>query len=120
VVVSAAAPFAFADLWLPGQGDGPPTAASITTQANEFMQPIHEPMPVILEPEDERLWLDPALTETEAVLPLLRPGGRRAVHAARIAVSTPRRPGNRSAASVIACAAGAGWRVVTEPRTGFA
>jgi putative SOS response-associated peptidase YedK len=67
------APFAFAGLWLPGKEDEPPTAAIITTQANELMQPMHERMPVILAPEHERRWLDPSVTATAAVLPLLRP-----------------------------------------------
>jgi putative SOS response-associated peptidase YedK len=66
-------PFAFAGLWLPGTDGGPPTAAIVTTRANELMQPIHQRMPVILAPEDERPWLDPALADPEAVLPLLRP-----------------------------------------------
>jgi putative SOS response-associated peptidase YedK len=73
IQLTAGEPFAFAGLWLPGKDAGPPTAAIITTHANELMQPIHERMPVILAPEDERLWLDPALTNPEAVLPLLRP-----------------------------------------------
>jgi hypothetical protein len=42
-------PFAFAGLWLPGKDGGPPTAAIITTRANDFMRSIHERMPVILE-----------------------------------------------------------------------
>jgi putative SOS response-associated peptidase YedK len=42
-------------------------------QANELMQPIHQHMPAILAPVDERRWLDPSVTETERVLPLLRP-----------------------------------------------
>jgi putative SOS response-associated peptidase YedK len=37
------------------------------------MQPIHARMLVILAPEHERRWLDPLVTDTTAVLPLLRP-----------------------------------------------
>jgi putative SOS response-associated peptidase YedK len=40
---------------------------------SELMQPIHDRMPVILRPEDEALWLDPAVTTPEAVQPLLQP-----------------------------------------------
>jgi putative SOS response-associated peptidase YedK len=31
----------------------------ITTEANEFMTPLHDRMPVILEPEEIQAWLDP-------------------------------------------------------------
>jgi len=49
--------------------------AIITTEANELMQPIHDRMPVILDAKDWRLWLDPDVTEAEAVQPLLVPYG---------------------------------------------
>jgi putative SOS response-associated peptidase YedK len=65
-------PFAFAGLWVPGT-DGRPTAAIITTGANELMRSIHTRMPVILRREDELLWLDPELTDVQLVLPLLQP-----------------------------------------------
>jgi putative SOS response-associated peptidase YedK len=65
-------PFAFAGLWALGK-DGRPTAAIITTGANDFMRSIHTRMPVILRREDERLWLDPELTDVHVVLPLLQP-----------------------------------------------
>jgi putative SOS response-associated peptidase YedK len=45
----------------------------ITTTANDLMAPLHNRMPVILGREDEDLWLDPDATETERLLPLLRP-----------------------------------------------
>jgi putative SOS response-associated peptidase YedK len=45
----------------------------ITTTANDLMAPLHNRMPVILDREDEDLWLDPDATETERLLPLLRP-----------------------------------------------
>jgi putative SOS response-associated peptidase YedK len=65
--------FAFAGLWLPGKAGNPPTAAIVTTSANELVHPIHTRMPVILQPEGEQLWLDPEVTAPELVLPLLRP-----------------------------------------------
>ena len=34
---------------------------------------IHTRMPVILRREDERLWLDPEVTDVQVVLPLLQP-----------------------------------------------
>jgi putative SOS response-associated peptidase YedK len=52
---------------------GRPTAAIITTEANEVLRSIHTRMPVILDRDDERLWLDPEVTDTPVMLPLLRP-----------------------------------------------
>jgi putative SOS response-associated peptidase YedK len=72
VQVRGGEPFAFAGLWVPDK-ERRPTAAIITTGANELMRPIHERMPVILRPEDEALWLDPSLTEAEMLVPLLQP-----------------------------------------------
>jgi len=43
----------------------------ITTEANSFMKPIHNRMPVILKPEDEKIWL--SSKNPEEVLSLLRP-----------------------------------------------
>jgi putative SOS response-associated peptidase YedK len=65
-------PFAFAGLWAPGK-DGQPTAAIITTEANELMRSIHTRMPVLLRREDELLWLDPEVTDVQLVVPLLQP-----------------------------------------------
>lgn len=43
----------------------------ITTEANEFMKPIHNRMPVILKPEDEKTWLQSK--DTFEILSLLKP-----------------------------------------------
>ena len=44
----------------------------ITTDPNEVMEPLHDRMPVIIEPKDYDRWLQP--TEAEALpLDLLRP-----------------------------------------------
>ncbi|HYE03241.1 MAG TPA: SOS response-associated peptidase [Phycisphaerales bacterium] len=56
-----------------GRGAGPVETFSIaTTAANEFMAPLHDRMPVVLEPEDVAAWLDPAASP-EALAALLRP-----------------------------------------------
>jgi putative SOS response-associated peptidase YedK len=52
--------FAFAGLWLPGKRDGLPTATIVTGKPNELVSQIHNRMPVILRPEDEAAWLNPA------------------------------------------------------------
>jgi putative SOS response-associated peptidase YedK len=66
------APFAFAGLWTPPHL-APPTCTIITTTPNELCAPIHSRMPVILDPDDEALWLDPGPIAPEKVLPCLRP-----------------------------------------------
>lgn len=57
------------------------SSAIITTTPNGVMQPIHDRMPVILNPDDWKLWLDPDVNEPEAVAPLLRSCEDKAMHA---------------------------------------
>ena len=67
-------PFAFAGLWTPpADAESPPPCAIITTNANELLAPIHNWMPVILDPDDEALWLDPGCIAPMKVPPCLRP-----------------------------------------------
>ncbi|MBM4124876.1 MAG: SOS response-associated peptidase [Nitrospira sp.] len=69
-------PFALAGLWEPWQsaeGVAVESCTILTTGANEAMAPIHDRMPVLLDPKDYALWLDPNIRQTEALLPLLRP-----------------------------------------------
>ena len=53
------APFAMAGLWEKWERDGDVrrTATIITTGANDLMRPIHDRMPVVLAPDEERQWL---------------------------------------------------------------
>ena len=55
--------FAFAGLWERWEkaSDGVPieSCTIVTTDANELLRPIHERMPVILDPADYAKWLDP-------------------------------------------------------------
>lgn len=59
---ASAQPFAFAGLWEHWQDKETEaelqTATIITTAANEFMQPLHHRMPVILQPATADSWLD--------------------------------------------------------------
>jgi putative SOS response-associated peptidase YedK len=48
------------DDWLPADGSELQTCAVVTTEANATLTPIHHRMPVILDPKDFALWLDPA------------------------------------------------------------
>lgn len=68
--------FAFAglyDIYKDKDGNELKTFTIITTEPNELMASIHNRMPVILRPEDEDLWLDPAVTDPQQVLDLLKP-----------------------------------------------
>ncbi len=67
--------FAFAgifDVWKDEKGGEIRTFAIITTAANKVVGAIHDRMPVILRPEEEKAWLDLA-TPLMDVLKLLKP-----------------------------------------------
>lgn len=69
-------PFAFAGLWEHWQnpdGEAIASCTIITTEANELLQPIHDRMPVILNPKDYDLWLDPAVQKSDHLQQLLQP-----------------------------------------------
>jgi putative SOS response-associated peptidase YedK len=68
-------PFAFAGLWAEanrGEGSSIHSCAIVTCKPGEVVAPIHDRMPVILEPEVESSWLDPRTGEAE-LLELLVP-----------------------------------------------
>lgn len=69
-------PFAFAGLWEQWEdasGEVINSCTLLTTDANELMRPVHNRMPVILNPKDYEQWLDPEVKEPERLQPLLRP-----------------------------------------------
>lgn len=68
-------PVAFAGLWERWERDSQvlESGTILVTQANALLASIHDRMPVILDPEDEARWLDPALTDPAALRPLLVP-----------------------------------------------
>lgn len=67
------------------------TVSLITTEPNELMAPIHDRMPVIIEPEDYAAWLDPRSQGEEALMRLVRayPAERMAAHRVSARVSKP-------------------------------
>ncbi|MGA7110317.1 MAG: SOS response-associated peptidase [Terracidiphilus sp.] len=75
IALRSSEPYAFAGLWeswKPKEGEALETFTILTTDPNELMEPIHDRMPVILEPRDYDRWLeagDPAQPPTD----LLRP-----------------------------------------------
>lgn len=67
-------PMAFAGLWehwTSKEGDEIESCCIITTAANSFMQPIHDRMPVILNPDQWTVWLSPKEHLTDMLFPLL-------------------------------------------------
>lgn len=69
-------PFAFAGLWDEWQspdGGAVRTCTIITTEPNELMSTLHNRMPVILDPKDYALWLDPAPQTPEKLVHLIKP-----------------------------------------------
>lgn len=68
-------PFALAGLWDVWKGpQGDVTSCTIiVTDANQFMKPLHDRMPVILDPHDYECWLDPDNQDTTSLKALLSP-----------------------------------------------
>ena len=74
--VNDGALFAFAGLW-EGWKDASAnwlrTCTILTTTPNAVTSAVHDRMPVILDPSDYDLWLDPGMKEAAAVSDLLKP-----------------------------------------------
>lgn len=67
--------FAMAGLWERWKSPAGKTIYSctvITTAPNELMKDIHDRMPVILKPEDEKVWLNPAINDINPLNHLLK------------------------------------------------
>jgi len=82
LTINRGEPFAMAGLWerwsRPAASGESPTArlesyTILTTSANEVLAPMHDRMPVILEPEFYDDWLNPLLTDPEVLQPLFKP-----------------------------------------------
>jgi len=68
-------PFALAGLWenwKSPEGQVIESCSIITTDANSLLKPIHGRMPVIVEPKDFDLWLNPEIQKPDEVKPLLK------------------------------------------------
>ena len=61
------------DRWISRKGESIYSCTVITTTPNELVKAIHDRMPVILHPSDEKLWLDPDITDEKLLKPLLHP-----------------------------------------------
>jgi len=68
--------FAFAglwDRWKDSSGQWIRSCSILTTTPNALTSAVHDRMPVILDPDDYDLWLDPGKTNVEAVSEMLKP-----------------------------------------------
>ncbi|NBD26452.1 SOS response-associated peptidase [Paenibacillus glycinis] len=61
------------DTWTSPEGIKLSTCTILTTAPNALMEPIHNRMPVILQPEDEAAWLDRSLRDPVRLNRLLQP-----------------------------------------------
>jgi putative SOS response-associated peptidase YedK len=68
--------FAFAgiwDRWKGPSGNAVETCSILTTTPNGATSPVHDRMPVILDPDGYDLWLDPGMRDASVASELLRP-----------------------------------------------
>ncbi|MBO0960229.1 SOS response-associated peptidase [Neobacillus sp. MM2021_6] len=61
------------ECWKSQDGKALYTCSVITTGPNELMKSIHDRMPVIVKREDEKMWLDPSLSDYDKLESLLVP-----------------------------------------------
>ena len=109
-------PFAFAGLWSSWRPKGAPreleplrSCAIVTTAAAGPGPRLHDRMPVILDPDEESAWIDPA-TPAGELHPLLAPP---AAAAARSPSRQPRRQRRPSRRAGLPRSAGAGVAVLS-------
>lgn len=87
--------FGFAGLWEEWldkeTGEAVATCTIITTMANKVLEPVHDRMPVILQPKDYEQWLDEKENNTDALRQLLAPfpAAEMTSHAVSRAVNSP-------------------------------
>jgi putative SOS response-associated peptidase YedK len=83
-------PFGFAGLWEhweDGNGDVIESCTMITTEANGVLSPIHDRMPVILDPAGYELWLNPTIETDPRLHDLLRPYAEEAMESYPVSAS---------------------------------
>lgn len=84
------APMALAGLWetwIGPNGEEMDTACILTVPANAAMAPVHDRMPVILEPDDFDTWLDTDEANAGAALALLKPAAENILEAFEISTA---------------------------------
>ncbi len=81
------------EVWRSPEGETVRSCTIITTDANEFMKPIHNRMPVILHKEDYGLWLSPDEEPVDVLQGLLKPYDSSLMRAYEVSKMV-NRPGN--------------------------
>jgi putative SOS response-associated peptidase YedK len=73
--LKSGAPFSMAGLYDLNRRGGQDlrTCTIITTSPNDLIRPVHDRMPAIVSRQEHAIWLDPAISDPELLLPLLRP-----------------------------------------------
>jgi putative SOS response-associated peptidase YedK len=61
------------ELWRPAAGEPVQSCTIIVTDANSAIAPVHDRMPVVIEPDAVDAWLDPGNPDTEALAAMLQP-----------------------------------------------
>src|ERR1017187_3862852 len=83
--------FAFAgiwDRWKDTSGKLVETCSILTTTPNAVTSPVHDRMPVILDPDSYDLWLDPGMRDVAAASELLKPCDSRLMRCYPIALGS--------------------------------
>lgn len=76
ITLKSREPMAFAGLWehwTSPEGEGLESCCVIVTEANDLMRPIHDRMPVLLDPETWDPWLEPEAHDPSSLVALLKP-----------------------------------------------
>ena len=94
ITMASGEPFAFAglwDTWRDPQDEAVTSCTIITTVANDLLRPIHDRMPVILQRDQEGLWLDHDVREPDVLreaLALYNSGAMKAYEVSTLVNST--------------------------------
>ncbi|WP_028775933.1 SOS response-associated peptidase [Shimazuella kribbensis] len=96
-------PFSFAGLWDTWSNDREQitTCTIITTTPNTLMKELHHRMPVILDKDGEKAWLDESLTDTDYLQSLMTPFASEKMHAYPVSIDV-NNPRNDHADNIIA------------------
>ena len=102
--MSDTAVFAFAGLWERWErgGIGFDSCSIIVTKASELMRPIHDRMPIILDPTDYDRWLDPQTSDQIELMACLNSAPSERLTASPVSryVNSPRHDDARCIAAV--------------------
>ena len=91
------------DKWTSPQGKIVESCSILTTTPNDIVKSIHNRMPVIIDPKDFDLWLDPTIKEPEEIKHLFTPYKASAMEAYPITnfVNSPKNQGEKCITELI-------------------